>query len=1476
MMSCSLLKRLALIFAIGVFTLESSAQLKSNLKHYSTEDGLSHDRVLCMTKDSEGFMWFGTWDGINRFDGHNFIAYKGRPGDSSSLKNNKIRNIIEDKLGYLWVKTYDNEVYRFDKRTEKFLGIPAAVSPHKFGKIIIDKIVPVSNGDTWLVTTKDGLLCSFGDKSLSNPRVEQFTKRGAGEYKLCGNTVNFLFEDSTKRLWCGTTSGLFCLVKNGANYHKLKLDGNDFFGTQYNFTCIAEHGGNIYIGTSGGVLIVYNIKTGKIATKIISNGNAINALCFSKSGVLYASTSGKGLAIINPDNFNVTYTGITARDTYFSLFEDNAGLLWVEPEKKGVIKYDPKKKSFKQYSQKVDSNITGPHTNYSVFNGANGVVWVSMRGGGFGYYDTAKDEIVYFYDEPGSTTQLFSNIITAIYTDATGILWLSGYEGGIYRAIFQPDNFAHQLLVKNPKNKTENEVRAIFEDNAGKLWIGTKAGKLYVYKNGKELTDVFSNMPAGGLGSVYTVTQGKSGTLWIGTKGSGLFKAEPLPTNGEKYRLTHYDTNPHDVNSLNNKRIYSVLEDSHARVWVGTFGGGINLMVKGIGDNATFKNSNNSFKNYPIAECNVVRHLQEDSKGNIWVATTNGLVIFNPNFDSPDTYRFYRYRKIPGDATSLGNNDVQFIYKDKNRKMWVGTFGGGLQQLISKPNLQDKFKFKYFTTENGLPNDIILSIIGDNKGKLWLTTENGLSKYDPETGVFQNYDYSDGLPNTKFSEAASIRSRSGKILLGCLNGYVSFDPDKVYNAKFKANIALTNIQIFNKSVIPGVEGSPLKYPIDQTEHITLHYDQNLIGIEYTVLDYRESHKILYAYKLDNLDKDWNYVRNQRQATYTNLSPGKYVFRVKSVSYDLFTNVPEKTIIITILPPPWLTWWAFIGYFILAVILLEITRRIIFTMIRLRNRVVVEQKLTELKLQFFTNISHELKTPLTLIVSPLEEITRTENLSPKGREYINVVNKNANRMIRFINQLLDFRKAQSGKMRLKVSEVEIVGLVNQISQYFTEIAHEKKIDLVVQSNVGELYAWIDEEKLDIVIYNLLSNAFKFTPTNKKITLEVYYAGGDIFCINVIDQGTGIPKDKLAEIFELYYEGDKAEGNNLKGTGIGLALSKELIDNHDGKIKATNNPDDGATFSLELKIGKEHFNNKEVDFVNASHVPEFIQSFYVDKPDTEIGVVEAAESNAHTVLIVEDNTDLRRFLCNQLSALYKVIEAADGVEGLKIAIESLPDLIISDVMMPNMDGIQMLDQLKNNIVTSHIPVILLTAKSSIDNQIEGLKYGADFYITKPFHTDFILACVESLIKQRKQLFESILGNRSVLQLSPGEVFITSKDEQLLKETIKIVEEGMSDPDFNIDSVAVAVGLGRTTFYKKLKSLTGLAPVEFVRDIRLQRGEQLLVAGEYNISEIAYKIGFSSSGYFSTCFKEKYNLTPSQYLKKEKDVNLQTGLH
>lgn len=1428
-------------------TLSGSAQIKCKIEHYSTEDGLSHDGVRAIIKDRDGFMWFGTWDGINRFDGQNFVTYKTRPGDSSSLRLNRIEKIVEDKQGYLWLEVYDNQIYRFDKRNKKFLSVAGILAKSKIHNILFNGVVVDENGYIFLSTVNQGLF------------VVRNTAEGTPEINRYGSgLVNFFHTDQQQQLWVGTEKGmcLFGLDQSGIYRSKSINIGP---GQSETYTCIAEDKAHIWIGTKDGRLICYDKSSGVFSRQQIAQSR-LNDILVSKNGNRIYITAANSLITANVLDKSIAKATMSGAAPMYSIYEDKSGLLWIEPEKHGLIKYDPHQDTFKYFFHENDANFFNSAKDYKVFEDHTGRVWMSMKGGGFGYYNPGKDEVAYFYNKPGSADHKFSNIVGISYFDPSGILWLSTRDRGVEKIIFQQNDFKHKLLAEHTMNKSDNEVRGVYSDRKKRLWISAKSGRLYVYDQGEQIKDIFLNTPARGIGLIYTFLEDRNGVMWLGTKGNGLFRAIPTDKTCLKYTLTHYRTNKNDKHSLSSDLIYALLEDRYGRIWVTTYEYGVNLISNALGK-AQFVNVFNSFKNYPSGSLKV-RHLIEDEAGKIWLATTNGLVIFNPNVKN-DNYDFRSYSKIPGDRKSLGNNDIQYIYRDTKNRMWLATSGGGLNLVTA---LSDKkLSVKIFTQENGLPSDYILSIVEDHLHDLWLGTENGIARLDPEKQRFRNYDSYDGLPKTGLSEAASLILPNGDLFFGCINGYLTFNPVAITDQKINAKMALTSFQINNKDIGPNEKRSALNIDINEVKTINLKYNENIISIDFAVLDYRSGNKQQYAYRLKGFDTEWQSVKQQRRATYTNLPPGNYVFEVKSTNADLYHNTPGKTLAIQIAAPPWRTLWAYFLYLVLLGILIEMGRRIVFTMIRLRNKIALEQRLTELKLSFFTNISHELRTPLTLIVNPIEEIARQENLSAKGQEYINVVRRNTNRMVRFINQLLYFRKAQSGKMGMKVSNTDVIALVNHIVGYFSELAREKQIEILVDTKTEVLYAWIDFEKMDIVIYNLLANALKFTANDTIVRIEIDQDPvQNTFSIQVIDQGPGVPNDKLKDIFELYYELDKDPGNNLEGTGIGLALCKEIIGLHHGTIEARNQPDRGLIVILKLQSGKEHFKNGEqlVDD-RADRLPDTVVHPMVVAP-----VVEHLAHQEHisrpVVLVVDDNVELRKFLADQLSTHYKVLEAGDGKQGLKMALEMIPDLILSDVMMPVMDGIALLRQLKNNENTSHIPIVLLTAKSAVENQIEGLQYGADYYITKPFQTAFILASIANLLKQRQKIFESLLASKKTIELSPGEIFITSKDEVFLKEIIDIVEKGMIDPDFNIELVAESIGMGRTTFYKKFKSLTNLAPIEFVREMRLKRGKQLLEAGGYNISEIAYTIGFNSAKYFSTCFKEDYGISPSEYLK------------
>ena len=1438
---------IALLFICS--TNELTAQIKCKIENYSTEDGLSHDAIAHIIKDKEGFMWFATWDGINRFDGKNFITYKATAGDSSSLSNNRISLIKEDASGYIWLKAYDHQIYRFDKSTESFLSVANILGTNK---IKFDKIIPSTKENVWLTTIDKGIFITQ-KKHAGQIEISHFEQNSKNNFSIASNNLNFVFKDLDNSIWVGSDKGLDHITKvNNQGFKSKNILKNK------NIKCLSIQDNNAWFGTQDGVLICYN-KIHKNYWKIAISKKTINSIIKSKNeNLLFITTSAGELITFNTTTLKTESKLKISDSPVFKIYQDKQGLLWIEPDKHGVFLVNPKEKKITFLSQQTDTDFLDLKHSFGFLEDNFDRVWLKLKGGGFGYYNQKNNTLDYFFNKPGDENQKFSNIVSSMYFDPSGILWISTASRGVNKIIFQKDVFQQQLIVPDAKNKSENEIRAVFTDKSNRLWLASKAGKFKVFQNNNEIKNLFVNYKTGEIGDVYCIIGDAKGNVWLGTKGNGLFKATPTNALNSQYVLKQFKVDKNNPKSISSNQIYSILEDKKGRIWIGTYDNGINLLEENQGEfYFTHK-----FKNYPVTESSKVRYLAEGYKGQIWVATTNGLVTFNPDNYDPNKLKFSRYEKIAQDKFSLGSNDVLFIYKDSDGKMWLSTAGGGLNLAIETKG--NHLKFKNFTKDNGLPSDFILSMVEDDKKNLWLATENGISKYNLLNHSFRNYDSFDGLVKTGFSESAAIKLLNGNLLFGCRNGYLTFNPREKESEKNATKMVFTNFEINNKnSNVKSVE-FPLKLDINYNNNIQLDYTDNTISIYYTVLDYRSNNKQLYATRLKGFDDTWHPVKNQKKATFTNLPPGDYQFEVKCLNNELYTNIPQKKISFTINPPFWKTNLAYFLYVILILILLEAARRVAYSMIRLRNEVVVEQKMTELKLSFFTNISHELRTPLTLIVNPINEIAKNEKLSPLGTEYIETVQKNANRLVGFVNQLLDFRKVQSGNEELHIESIELVSFVNEIKALFSHAADEKNIKIKTQSNSETLTVNLDKGKMDITIYNLLSNAIKFSPNDSEISVEMKLENDTILKINVTDQGPGVDENKLEDIFKLYYETDTGKNKNV-GTGIGLALCKEYVQLHQGTIYAKNNDSSGITVSIEIDLNNEIFqnNNYRSEFASGKLKKHPIINMQNDENQV---VQNDYNTPLPVVLIVEDNFELRTFLKRQLQNLYSVLEAENGKEGLEIAIAKLPDLIISDIMMPQMDGIELLDTLKNAIETSHIPVILLTAKSSVESKIEGLNYGADYYITKPFDTDFLMASIENLIKYRKKIFERLQNKVKTIVLEPSEMVITTKDQQFLKDIIAIVENGLTNPKFNIEVIANALNMSRVTFNRKFKSLTNMTPVEFVSDMRIKRAKQFLDAGETDIANIAYKVGFNGAGYFSTCFKEFYKVSPSDYLKQK----------
>lgn len=1425
-------------------------------KHYSTQDGLSHGSIVNIIRDAKGFMWFATWDGLNRFDGHNFKVYKSYPGDGSPLSSNRIDLMVEDSIGNLWLKTYDGRLFRFNIYTEKFEDIlHSVVGNENFRVVGIQKF---SQSDIFIVTENSGVFRINFDKNGIDYRLERFCANCAN-YPIASDKVIHLFEDNKNHLWFIFPKGLsvFKFNKNTKEYRCVDSQLEIPRLSEKQITSYFSEGVDLFLGTNDGEVLYWKLTDHSIQSIGLKNSDVVSRLYVDKKKRLYVGTESNGLMVFNTISKKLLahYYNSEFLNSVENLYEDSKGQIWISSGAVGIVKLDPEKRTIKHYYQDVGlSPLNRIITKAAIVEVANKKLWLSLNGGGFGYYNPLNEKVEYFFNKPGSTDALMSNIVPIFYVDSTNVLWLSTYNKGIEKIILLEDRFNLVQPEKGHSQKLANEVRALYEDAKKNLWVSTKAGYTYVYKPGTSVPENITLKYNLVSTMVYAISEDQDGNIWLGTKGNGLIVVNT--SKPEKYTFSYIRHEAEIPNSLSNNDIYSVLPDSKGDVWVGSFGGGLNLLKK---DNKGYRvlNSSNYFTNYPFNIANKIRQIKEDHKGNIWLATTEGLVFFNPN-NTERNSNFILFQKEIDNNSSLGNNNVYCIKEDNNGQLWFGTLGGGLSKLVQYPNDTLSASFKSYNSTNGMASDVIFSIEVDHNNDLWMSSENGIIKFNSQSGVFNNYNQNDGLLSNSFSEAASCLRENGELCFGAFDGFYHFKPYNFTEKERKVNIELTDFQIFNQPVKQGMKGVEINSSISTAQLVELDHNQNVFSIEYTGLDYWVNNKFSYQYILEGYEENWHRVKDRRMATYTKVPPGEYKFMVKFDNPGLMGNVPRELKII-VQPPFWKTTWAYIIYIIVVLLLLETGRRLAVTIIKLRNNVVVEKELTQMKLKFFTNISHELRTPLALILGPVQEISRKEKLTDLGKGYLDIVERNTRKMLRLINQLLDFRKIQQGSIELKLTYVDIKVFIEDIYKNFTELAREKEIQFYFRTKVDGAHIWIDEEKIESVIYNLLSNAFKFTQCGNEVVLELNENPESVE-VSVSDTGRGIPEDKQPLIFKRFAN-IGLESKDQAGTGIGLSLSKEFVGLHNGKISFTSSEGKGSRFVMLLFKQKEHFDLAHVSFIEKE--PDKDES---DEDILEEVSIDKGKSETR-ILVVEDNMDLLGFIKDLLKESYTVYEAIDGEQGIAKAKEIKPDLIISDIMMPKVDGLTLLSKLKDNFDTSHIPIVLLTAKSSIESKLEGLKYGADAYITKPFNSLYLIGQIDNLLLQRKKLVERYTGMVKLMDISDDELIVTDRDSEFLNKVVQIIEENLADVNFKVSVLSRQMGMGRTNFFNKIKGLTGLSPIDFVKEFKLKKAIQLLESGNYNVSEVSYMSGFSDPGYFSRCFKEKYKVAPSKFYKMNK---------
>ena len=1088
-------------------------------------------------------------------------------------------------------------------------------------------------------------------------------------------------------------------------------------------------------------------------------------------------------------------------------------------------------------------------------------------------------------------------------------MWLCTHSKGLEKVTFRNVPFSMLTPVPHEYESLSNEVRSVCEDKQGNLWVGLKDGMIRLYDSNRKFIGHLTGNGTISMtgtpmeGTAYFIMQDSKGIIWIATKGNGLVRAEQISPTSMSYKLTRYQHDSNDMYSLSDNNVYCVYEDHHGRIWAATFAGGINYISQGEHGETVFINHRNNLKGYPIDVCYKARFITSDNNGRLWVGTTTGAVAFDENFKKPEDIQFHHFSRVPNDTKSLSNNDVHWIIATQQKELYLATFGGGLNKLISISE-DGHGEFKSYSVLDGLSSDVLLSIREDHKQNLWISTENGICKFVPSGERFENYDERSISFRVRFSEAASTLTSGGDMLFGTSNGLFMFTPDSIRKSSYVPPVVFSKLMVANEDVIPG-EKSILKVDLDDTQELVLSHDENIFSVQYAALDYTNPQNIQYAYILDGFEKQWTFADRQRSVTYTNLPKGDYIFRVRSTNSDGVWVDNERILNITILPSFWETPLAYVLYVCFVLLIIFVAVYILFTIYRLKHEVSVEQQISDIKLRFFTNISHELRTPLTLIAGPVEQVLKNDKLPADAREQLVVVERNTNRMLRLVNQILDFRKIQNKKMKMQVQQLNVVAFVRKIMDNFESVAEEHNIDFLFQTEKEALNLWVDADKFEKIVFNLLSNAFKYTPNGKMITVFIREDEGTV-SVGVQDQGIGIAENKRKSLFVRFENLVDKNIFNQASSGIGLSLVKELVEMHKATISVDSRLGEGSCFRVDFLKGKEHYNSsvefiledsaaplsmeRIVDIANSSLQTE---AAIADAPDLEVSAVkeEAEESSSkELMLLVEDNQELRSFLRSIFASTYRVVEASDGMEGWSKALKYLPDIIISDVMMPEKDGIEMTRELRADMTTSHIPIILLTAKTTIESKLEGLEYGADDYITKPFSATYLQARVENLLMQRKKLQnfyrdslthvtvseipvaqgETLAGHASAEPVSsaaeePAMPEMSPNDRKFMDKLVDLMEQNMDNGELVVDDLVRELAVSRSVFFKKLKTLTGLAPIEFIKEMRIKRAAQLIETGEFNMTQISYMVGINDPRYFSKCFKAQVGMTPTEYREK-----------
>jgi len=1329
-----------------------------------SENGLPQNVVFAITQDANGFIWILTEDGLCRYDGYNFRAYRPDTKNQNSIPNNFVQLIFTDDDGNLWIATI-------------------------------------------------GGLCRYN------------------------------------------------LLKDGFDFFKMKDAAfNDIIST-------AGHGDSkLWISTQSGHVGLYDIKTGK--------------------------TSELKLKPENSPTFNLQSSTL--------IFEDSHKQLWIGTRNQGLLKFNPKDESTTLIKT---TNSIGLNSHVlSIAEDKNSNIWIGTYNG-LGVFIRNENNTRWFGTDDKLPSEIKTGVIYSLFVDKAGFFWIGTQQNGLYKtradAILKNEGTSsivqHFTTGQHLNSLSNRSINSIFEDKDNSLWIGTYSGGINIIpsksKSFVNLIDLISTDNLFPLKKFWGICQDTQGKLWLGSDGNGLYSWEK-----NAGKVEHFVHKPEAGNTISDNAILSALCDSEGELWFGTFSGGLNHFLKSSGTFERFVGDPKISPNFDI------RRIFEDSEHKMWIGTNgNGLLEFdrkNKKYIAHPKANVSDVRAIAEmDGLWLGSYNEGLIHYDyktgtvnrwlnksensnlninyaildilpdrKRGKIWIGTRYGGLNAFDIKSKT-----FKSYTENNGLVNNTVRALIFDGDENLWISTNNGISKFEPENERFINFSLEDGVLSGEFVDGAKFLLADGRICFGGAKGINIFSPSGIDVNKIPAQPTLFDVKIYNKSI----RNFFLNKEILDTakfagfpKHINLDYDENFVAIDFGVINFFDANNIQYSYILDGLESKWNKAGIRRTAYYSNLAPGTYIFNVKSSYQGLSWSEPAQ-IKIVIAPPLWKRWWAYFFYFavifFLVITILKYYKRRLLLVHELniaRQNQELQKKVFLDKMVFYNNVSHELRTPLTLILSPLEEILVRTDLDTSLQKSLKLIYNNAKKLFSFINTLLTFSKAEEGSMKLHVSLHDVTAHVQNIVNSFLPYSKKCQVALSTDFSRDTIMLWYDLEKLEIILYNLISNAIKFSPKQSDVTVLVSEEKNTVI-IEVRDTGQGIPAEKLPNLFRRFYRiGDV---DSISGTGIGLALTKSLVELHKAEIEVFSELNKGTTFRMAFKNDAAVYSETELERSKEEQIHQLTIHTDLQEAVEETPSLTAPQNKAekkHSILIVEDNHEMQQYLSDSFSQDYNVSMADNGLVALQLLeSDKMPDIIISDIMMPEMDGLTFARKLKSQDATSHIPILLLTAKAGLDDTLAGLSAGAIDFISKPFNLEILKAKISGLIHETSIIRDYF---RKKIFLEPSVSFAISNEDRILTKMKKIIEDNLTNSEFNVNTLVDKMAMSHSALYNKIKLFTDLTLNEFIRSCRIRRAGQLIADTDLSISEITYMVGLNDLKYFRECFKKEFGVTPTDYRK------------